>query len=300
MLKIDQKEELTKRLELSERKRIQLQKKMSQEAVDDDLPLWSMVDLMTLLLIFFILMYSLNTKEVLSSLTDSTRDIPNVEVITPPSFPPAQDIETPPSSPPAQNMESLVETPPSFPPAQDMESLDEPYPAQEPHAAVSNKSDNLDTTLEQLKQDVLSALGKNGKGVFSVRSDQHRFVLVVGERITFRVGEAKLLTAYYPIFKRISNFISSKPNYRVVVSGHTDNTPISTPKFPSNLELSAARAINVAKFLTESGVSPQRISVQGFSQYRPLFENTTRENQQANRRVEIELIKEQDRVSEFY
>lgn len=282
MLKIDQKEELTKRLELSERKRIQLQKRLSQEAVDDDLPLWSMVDLMTLLLIFFILMYSLNIKEMSSPSKDSPKAIPNVQEITPSSFPPVQD------------MKSLVETSPSFPLPQDMESLDEPYPAQKHPAAFSNKNDNLDTTLEQLRQDVLSAVGEDEKGVFSVRSDQHRLVLVVGERITFRVGEAKLLAAYYPIFKRISNFISSKPNYQVVVSGHTDNTPISTPRFLSNLELSAARAINVAKFLIESGVSPQRVSAQGFSQYRPLFENTTRENRQANRRVEIEMIKEQD------
>lgn len=287
MLKINPKEELEKRLELSERKRIQLQKRLFQKTVDDDLPLWSMVDLMTLLLIFFILMYSLNTKGMLSSSQDSPKAVPNVKVITPSSFPPPQD------------MASLAETPPYFTPAQNMESLEEPYPVQKEPAAVSNKNDNLDATLEQLKQDVFSAVGEDGKGVFSVRSDQHRFVLVVGERITFKVGEAKLLTAYYPVFERISNFISSKPDYQVVVSGHTDDTPISTLKFPSNMELSAARAINVAKFLAESGVSPQRISVQGFSQYRPLFKNNTRENRQANRRVEIELIKEPDTVPDF-
>ena len=280
MLKIDAKEELARRLELSERKRIQLQKRLSQKVVDDDPPLWSMVDLMTLLLIFFILMYSLDTKKILLPIKESSKKTPNVQVMTPPSLPPIH------------HREYLAETPPSFPPVRDLVSIDEPNSVPKQHTPVPKKSDNLETTLEQLRQDVLSAVGEDGKDVFSVRSDRHRFVLVVGERITFRVGEAKLLSAYYPIFTRISDFISSKPNYQVVVSGHTDNTPIATPEFPSNLELSAARAINVAKFLIASGVSPLRISVQGFSQHRPLLANNTRENRQANRRVEIELIKE--------
>jgi chemotaxis protein MotB len=83
-----------------------------------------------------------------------------------------------------------------------------------------------------------------------------------------------------------------------VVSGHTDNRPIQTKKYPSNLELSASRAINVAKFLMENSVDPQRVSIQGFSEYRPLLENTTPQNRQKNRRVEIALIKEHRETSE--
>jgi len=79
-----------------------------------------------------------------------------------------------------------------------------------------------------------------------------------------------------------------------VVSGHTDNTPIHTEKFPSNMELSAARAINVATALIDNGVSRKRVSIQGFSEYRPLFDNMTPEHRQANRRVEISLINDQN------
>jgi chemotaxis protein MotB len=57
--------------------------------------------------------------------------------------------------------------------------------------------------------------------------------------------------------------------------------------------LSAARAINVANSLINNGISPERVSIQGFSEYRPLFDNTSPENRQANRRVEISLINEQ-------
>jgi chemotaxis protein MotB len=78
----------------------------------------------------------------------------------------------------------------------------------------------------------------------------------------------------------------------VVVSGHTDDTPIHNEVFPSNWELSAARAINVAKILIGSGVEPGRVATQAFSEYRPLYENTSPGNKQANRRVEITLIKD--------
>ncbi len=138
-------------------------------------------------------------------------------------------------------------------------------------------------------------MDEGDKDVFSVSSDQRRLVFVLGERITFKEGEATLLESYQPIFVRIANFISSKHGYQVVVSGHTDNKPISTAKFPSNLELSSARAITVAKFLIENGVTQHRVSIQGFSEYRPLFENTSSENRQKNRRVEIALVKEQGR-----
>ena len=60
------------------------------------------------------------------------------------------------------------------------------------------------------------------------------------------------------------------------------------------MELSAARAINVAKSLINNGVSAVRVSIQGFSEYQPLFDNTLSENRQANRRVEISLINERN------
>ena len=119
---------------------------------------------------------------------------------------------------------------------------------------------------------------------------------VLGERITFNVGEPELLRDFQPTLRRVAGFIASKEGYQIVVSGHTDNTPINTARFPSNWELSAARAVNVARFLIDNGVDPRQLSIQGFSEYRPLYENSSLENKQANRRVEITLIREQDGV----
>ena len=266
MLKIDRKE-LKNRLELSERKRIQLKKKLAtQKTIEEEIPLWTMVDLMTLLLIFFIFLYSPHIKESLFASNNSPENKSPVQ----------------------------IETPPDFQQPAEMKTFVEPSPTQRPVVPVHNPSKKTDKTITQLRQDILSTVNDVDKDVFSVRSNQHRFVFVLGERITFNVGEAKLLKSYETIFTRIADFICSEKGYQVVVSGHTDNTPIHTEKYPSNLELSSARAITVAKFLIDSGVSPHRVSIQGFSEYRPLFENTSLKNRQANRRVEIALIREQE------
>jgi len=127
---------------------------------------------------------------------------------------------------------------------------------------------------------------------FSLRWNQHRLIFVLGERVTFPTGQAKLLESFQATLQKIASLIASKKGYRVVISGHTDNTPIKTAQFPSNWELSAARAISVAKSLTENGVDPTRVSIQGNAEYLPLYKNSTPANKRANRRVEITLIKE--------
>jgi len=260
-------EELKGQLELSEQKRVQLQKKLTQKTVDEEIPLWSMVDLMTLLLIFFFFFYTTAIKGSLSA---------------------SQDL-------PVDSSSLQIEPSASYQEKTEVKPLIEIY--QTPASASSLQSENEKSgqTIQQFREEVLETMDKGDQDVFSVSSGQHRLVFVLGERITFKEGEATLRESYQPLFVRIADFISSKHEYQVVVSGHTDNKPIRTEKFPSNLDLSSARAIAVAKFLIENGVTPHRLSIQGFSEYQPLFENISPENRQKNRRVEITLIKEQDR-----
>ena len=261
------KEVLESRLELSERKRIRLQKLLTQKTVDEETPAWSMVDLMTLLLVFFIFFYA-------SSIKGS----------------PASSRDTPPHMPALVNESRLSEQERDVP-------ANPPEPIQNTSNSATSRDQNevLEETIARLREDVLATMDESEQDVFLISNDQRRLVFTLGERITFNVGEATLLEAYQPIFIRIAGFIASKPEYQVVVSGHTDNRPIQTKKYPSNLELSASRAINVAKLLMENGVEPQRVSIQGFSEFRPLLENTTSENRQKNRRVEITLIKEREK-----
>lgn len=257
---------LKNQLELSERKRIQLQKMLARKTVEEEVPLWSMVDLMTLLLVFFLFLHSLSAKETFLKVNSLDIDQPTLE------------IKTPPLSQQTSENDSVAKS------AKVRTELED----------TTYKNTSLDKAINQLRTEVLNVVDAKDKDLFSVKREENRLVFVLGERITFREGEATLLEAYHSIAKKIAGFIASKKGYQVVISGHTDNTPINTEKFPSNLELSAARAIIVAKSLINNGVSPVRVSIQGFSEYQPLFDNTLPENRQANRRVEISLINEKN------
>ena len=256
-------EDLKKRLEFSERRRAFLQKRLSKGSIEEDSTLWSFVDLMTLLLILFILFYShaLTRKE-------TTNNASSVQPQTTEAQSP-QTQNTPITSEPVANNQI------------------------EPQEEASEiKEENPDAYLDQLQQQVLQTVSKEVKKDFSIRWNQKRLVMVLGERIAFNVGEANLLPDFQPTLKQIAGFISSQKGYNVSVAGHTDDAPINTAQFPSNWELSAIRAVNVAKFMISSGVNPHRVSIEGYSAYRPLHANTTDDNKHANRRVEITLIKE--------
>ena len=223
---------LQQRLEFSEQKRGLLQKRLSSSFSEEDTTLWSFVDLITLLLILFILFYSHAITQKTSAENDSENSLPSSEMHT------------------------------------------------------------QDASLEQLRSQVLQTVPTKDKRDFAVRWDQKRLVLVLGEKIAFNVGDATLLPDFQPTLQQIAGFISSQKSYRVAVAGHTDDVPINTRQFPTNWELSAIRAVNVAKFLIRHGVHPQRVSIEGYSAYRPLQPNSSAQNRQTNRRVEITLIKE--------
>jgi chemotaxis protein MotB len=228
---------LKRRLEFSEQKRGLLQKRLTSSSVEEDTTLWSFVDLITLLLILFILFYSHAITRKATAQKDSGK----------------------------------------------------------PSQAVQSQKQNA--SLEQLRRQVIQTVRSKDKNAFAVRWDQKRLVLVLGEKIAFNVGDAKLLPDFQPTLKRIAGFISSQKGYRVAVAGHTDDAPIKTERFPTNWELSAIRAVNVAKFLIGHGISPQRVSIEGYSAYRPLRPNRNAQSRQANRRVEITLIKDGSETS---
>jgi len=73
------------------------------------------------------------------------------------------------------------------------------------------------------------------------------------------------------------------------IDGHTDVRPISSPQFPSNWELSSARAISVVQYLISRGISPQRLVAAGFGEFQPLDAGTTEEAYRRNRRIELKL-----------
>ena len=79
---------------------------------------------------------------------------------------------------------------------------------------------------------------------------------------------------------------------RFRIEGHTDSNPVSNEKYPSNWELSAARALNTLHYLSDFGVDESKFSIAGYADTRPVFSNDTREGQAYNRRVDIIILDE--------
>lgn len=104
--------------------------------------------------------------------------------------------------------------------------------------------------------------------------------------LLFTSGEAKLSVSAQEILVRLADVLKRFQN-PIRVEGHTDNVPIRSVQFLSNWELSAARAATVVHLLMKAGVSPQRMSVIGLSEYRPLADNKDEKGRNRNRRVQL-------------
>ncbi|MBU0514426.1 MAG: flagellar motor protein MotB, partial [Proteobacteria bacterium] len=125
-------------------------------------------------------------------------------------------------------------------------------------------------------------------GDIRVYTDQHQLVIVLAERITFASAQAGLLPDAQRLLPKLARLIQAS-DLRVLVQGHTDDQPLHGGRFPTNWELSAARAAAVARFLIQVGVSAASVSIQGFASTRAVADNDSPQGRAKNRRVEIRL-----------
>ncbi len=115
-------------------------------------------------------------------------------------------------------------------------------------------------------------------------------VITMTEGITFEPGKSEILDISGPIMGKIAECIQKNLSYTVEIDGHTDNIPIHTSRYPSNWELSEARATSVLKsFIDTYGIDPSRFYIRGYADRRPLVSNDSPEHRAQNRRVEIRL-----------
>jgi chemotaxis protein MotB len=121
-------------------------------------------------------------------------------------------------------------------------------------------------------------------------SDTRGIVLFASGDLFFKAGESELNTEIKYFLDSINDTIKDVP-YKLLVEGHTDDLPIKTDRFPSNWELSSARASSVVKYFIEKGVAPVRLSAVGYAEFKPRFPKTP-ENRPQNRRVEIVILRE--------
>jgi chemotaxis protein MotB len=112
-------------------------------------------------------------------------------------------------------------------------------------------------------------------------------VMQMADTVLFDLGRADIRPGAAPLIDRIAEAVKDAP-HGVRIEGHTDDLPIATGRYPSNWELSTARAVNVLRYFVEQkGIPSDRLFAVGYSRYRPLFPNDSSENRARNRRVEI-------------
>jgi len=215
-------------------------------------------DLMTLLLVFFILLFSI------SSLNEKKFE---------------------------QVLQSIkVSLKSDLTPAAMMEVLEIP---EKPDKSIRiDEYTGLKSRKESIKKDIKSYISQhNLQKSLNVSVLDDKIIVQIRGRTLFGSGEAELKDSAEPVLRELIAVFEAYDEYKINIKGHTDNMPISTMKYPSNWELSAIRATNVLRYLIDRGINPVRLTATGYGSLMPLRPNTTPENRAANRRVEFVLEK---------
>lgn len=227
---------------------------------DDATWLVTYADLMTILLVFFVLLYTLAffEKEKFKSAVESIR----VQV--------EKD----------QNLIGLLELI-EVPEREDTQISIEDITGLRSREKAIVEDINRFVGKRRQKEDITTTI-LDGKIIVSVRG-----------AALFPSGSASLGSDATDIFDDIIKILYDYPEYKINIKGHTDDQPISTRMFPSNWELSAVRATTVLKYLISKGIDPKRLTATGYGSVLPLVPNSSDENRSLNRRVEFVLEKEQ-------
>lgn len=210
-------------------------------------PRWMIIygDMMTLLLVFFVLFYSYSTisttkfKKALESLQKSLRILPEQEGV-------------------------MLEPTPQESEVKQMEKI-----------------------LEEMKGFVEE---KGLKGSIRMQYDERRLKITMENPALFDLGMAGLKPTAVPILDKVADIIK-KTSTKIIVEGHTCDLPIHTERFPSNWELSTARATQVVRyFIKKCGLPAERLSASGYGEYQPVSPNDSEAHRSLNRRIEVILV----------
>ncbi len=216
-------------------------------------------DLMTLLMVFFVLLFSM------SSITD-------------PRF---------------KNLQTALQSGLGILQAGDQAdvAVSQPYQVNGDDISVQNRDDTSNAkaqTLKEIAETIVQKMRESGNVSPVSAGEQGEIRLESG--ILFEIGEARIGSRGHPVLNAIAEELRKHP-YHIRVEGHTDDVPIQTLQYPTNWELSAQRAVNVVKYLIAGGgILPERFSAVGYGASKPCAPNLTTEGREKNRRVDIILV----------
>lgn len=239
------------------------------EEIEEGSPAWmvTFADLMTLLLVFFVLLYSISSIEaqkfdsLLSSLAIAfNQHAPSKNTGSTEQLKSEKEVEA--------NPATLM-----------------PVPIATEQVKKKSEAEMIIEELEQMitKEDLDSLI--------SVYTEDDKIIIRVTGQVIFSSGEVELADSAEPIFNEVISLINRYPDYRIAIIGHTDDDHIETVRFPSNWELSAIRATTVLRYFIDEEVNPRRMSATGYSDLFPIADNETAEGRSLNRRVEFVLEK---------
>lgn len=224
----------------------------------------SYADFVTLLFAFFVVMYSISSvnEEKYKNFSDSL----SIAFTNQPSSPPTPGIEI---NQQGQMPKALVDR--------------RTARLGEQQRKIQDRMKNLANGLGTVMLPLIN------QGLVNINLTKRGVELDIRASSLFKTGDAVLQPSYLEVLREVSQVLS-KEELPVEVQGHTDDIPIMTVQFPSNWELSSARASSVARMLIDNGVATRRLSVVGFASNQPLVPNNSPENRSRNRRVSIMIM----------
>lgn len=252
-------------------------RKHAEEAEKENSERWLLTysDLITLLMIFFVVMYSMSKVDA-----DKFQAVAeSLSAALGGGTPAKMEIATSPSGP------SFVESFNTAPKTTEPKDTS----AQNQNAGAGN-TDTENMTIEGIKQKLDKFAADNGIQTKLISSIEERgLVISIQDTLLFESGSADITPKAREVLEKIINVLAAAPNY-IKVEGHTDNLPINTARFPSNWELSVLRATNVVHIM-QGKIATDRLSATGYGEYRPIAKNDTEAGRNLNRRVDLVILR---------
>jgi len=244
-------------------------------------------DLMTLLLAFFVVMYAISS--VNEGKYRSMADSLSVAFGGKP-----RPVQTLPPGPTTGNQNPLDRPSviPSPLPTAPQTSTDEHKPTREDaQERVQRQLSRINHHLERALAPLLR------KGLITIWRNERWIEVEINSDILFATGSAVLDEDARTILELLATVLRDEPN-KVRVEGHTDNVPIATALYPSNWELSAARAASVVHLFADHGLQPQRMAMLGYGEFRPRADNALSEGRNRNRRVAVVVLADDNNATD--
>jgi len=151
---------------------------------------------------------------------------------------------------------------------------------------VQKTSKTYENLLDSMKSEI-------SKGEVTISELKGKLTVNLVESVLFDSGKAEVKPNGLIVLQKVIDILKSIKDKAIRIEGHTDNVPIVgalARKYPTNWELSAARAINVARYLQQQGIDPALLAAVGYGEYKPVATNDTEEGRAKNRRIEIVLV----------